>query len=53
MYNTINRIKFCISYRYSDIQIFLDIQIKSFQGFFQLETTPENRTDEGLFKVFS
>ena len=30
----------------------LDIQLKSFQEFFQLETTPENRTDEGLFKVF-
>ena len=32
---------------------FLDIQVKSFQDFFQLETTPENREDEGLFKVFS
>ena len=32
---------------------FLDIQIKSFQEFFQLETTSENRIEEGLFKVFS
>ncbi len=32
---------------------FLDIQLKSFQEFFQLETTPENRDSEGLFKVFS
>lgn len=32
---------------------FLDIQLKSFQEFFQLETTPENRESEGLFKVFS
>ena len=32
---------------------FLDIQLKSFQDFFQLETTPENREAEGLFKVFS
>ncbi|MES2836710.1 MAG: DNA-directed RNA polymerase subunit beta [Bacteroidota bacterium] len=32
---------------------FLDIQLKSFQDFFQLETTPENRQDEGLFKVFA
>ncbi len=32
---------------------FLDIQLKSFQDFFQLETTAENRKDEGLFKVFS
>ena len=32
---------------------FLDIQIESFRNFFQLETTPESREDEGLFKVFS
>ena len=32
---------------------FLEIQLKSFQEFFQLETTPENRESEGLFKVFS
>jgi len=30
----------------------LEIQLKSFQEFFQLETTPENRIDEGLYKVF-
>ena len=30
----------------------LEIQLKSFQEFFQLETTPENRTDEGLYRVF-
>jgi len=32
---------------------FLEIQLKSFKDFFQLETTPENRQHEGLFKVFS
>jgi DNA-directed RNA polymerase subunit beta len=32
---------------------FLDIQLKSFQDFFQLETNPENRVNEGLYKVFS
>jgi DNA-directed RNA polymerase subunit beta len=32
---------------------FLDIQLKSFQDFFQLETNTENRINEGLFKVFS
>ena len=32
---------------------FLDIQVKSFQDFFQLETAAENRADEGLFKVFA
>jgi DNA-directed RNA polymerase subunit beta len=31
---------------------FLEIQLKSFRDFFQLETTPENRKSEGLFKVF-
>ena len=31
---------------------FLDIQLKSFQDFFQLETNPENRKNEGLYRVF-
>ncbi len=31
---------------------FLEVQLKSFSDFFQLETTPEQRIDEGLFKVF-
>ncbi|MDR0384762.1 MAG: DNA-directed RNA polymerase subunit beta [Prevotellaceae bacterium] len=31
---------------------FLEIQLKSFKDFFQMETTPENRKNEGLFKVF-
>ncbi|MEE4255812.1 MAG: DNA-directed RNA polymerase subunit beta [Bacteroidales bacterium] len=31
----------------------LEIQLKSFQDFFQLETNPENRINEGLYKVFS
>jgi DNA-directed RNA polymerase subunit beta len=30
----------------------LDIQLKSFQDFFQLETKPENRKNEGLYKTF-
>jgi len=30
----------------------LEIQLKSFQEFFQLETTPDNRTNEGLYRVF-
>ncbi|RMF24903.1 MAG: DNA-directed RNA polymerase subunit beta [Bacteroidetes bacterium] len=30
----------------------LEIQLKSFKEFFQLETTPENRVNEGLYKVF-
>ncbi len=32
---------------------FLEIQIKSFMDFFQLETSPESRQEEGLFRVFS
>ena len=31
---------------------FLDIQIKSFSDFFQLETKSDERTDEGLFNTF-
>ncbi len=31
---------------------FLEIQLQSFKDFFQLETTPENRKNEGLYKVF-
>lgn len=31
---------------------FLDLQIESFREFFQLDTLPENRKDEGLFKTF-
>jgi DNA-directed RNA polymerase subunit beta len=30
----------------------LDIQLESFREFFQLETTPDKRNNEGLFKVF-
>jgi DNA-directed RNA polymerase subunit beta len=30
----------------------LEIQLKSFQEYFQLETTPDNRINEGLYKVF-
>ena len=36
-----------------DYPDFLDIQLKSFEEFFQIETLPENRNTEGLFKVFS
>jgi DNA-directed RNA polymerase subunit beta len=32
---------------------FLEIQLKSFQEFFQLDTTSENRENEGLYKVFA
>ncbi|MCO6485698.1 MAG: DNA-directed RNA polymerase subunit beta, partial [Saprospiraceae bacterium] len=45
----INFGKIKISPEYPDL---LDIQLRSFQEFFQLETTPENRISEGLYKVF-
>jgi len=31
---------------------FLEVQLKSFHDFFQMETTPENRNNEGLYQVF-
>ncbi len=47
------RVNFGTVTAHFDYPDFLEIQIKSFQDFFQLETTPENRKNEGLFKVFS
>ena len=40
------------SVRKFDYPDFLDIQVKSFKDFFQIETNPDNRLEEGLFKVF-
>ena len=37
----------------SEYPDFLDIQIKSFQEFFQIDTTAERRSSEGLYKVFA
>ncbi|GJM33821.1 MAG: DNA-directed RNA polymerase subunit beta [Saprospiraceae bacterium] len=45
----INFGKIKLSSQYPDL---LEIQLKSFHEFFQLETTPENRINEGLYKVF-
>ncbi|NBN98004.1 MAG: DNA-directed RNA polymerase subunit beta, partial [Flavobacteriia bacterium] len=47
------RINFASSSNKFEYPDFLEVQLKSFQEFFQLETTPENRESEGLFKVFS
>ncbi|MEA5112071.1 MAG: DNA-directed RNA polymerase subunit beta [Lentimicrobium sp.] len=49
----IDRISFATSKVQAEYPDFLDIQIKSFQDFFQLETNPENRASEGLYKVFA
>lgn len=51
--NQNSRISFASIKNQADYPDFLEIQLKSFQDFFQLETSPESRTNEGLFKVFS
>ena len=50
--NINQRITFATSKSLLDYPDFLEVQLKSFQDFFQLETTPENRRNEGLYKVF-
>ncbi len=47
------RINFGTAKNLLDYPDFLDVQLKSFQDFFQLETTADSRETEGLFKVFS
>ena len=46
------RISFASSKTLLDYPDFLDVQLKSFKDFFQLDTTAENRRGEGLYKVF-
>ncbi len=46
------RISFATSKVHLDYPDFLEVQLKSFKDFFQLDTTAENRRNEGLFKVF-
>ncbi len=48
-----NRVSFATAQNKLDYPDFLEIQLKSFKDFFQLETSPENRFNEGLFKVFA
>jgi len=47
------RISFAKTKNQLDYPDFLEIQLQSFQDFFQLDTTPEKRKQEGLFKVFA
>jgi DNA-directed RNA polymerase subunit beta len=47
------RINFASSRHLIDYPDFLEVQLKSFREFFQLETNPENRAQEGLYQVFS
>ncbi len=46
------RVNFASAKLITDYPDFLDIQIKSFQDFFQLETKSDERSDEGLYKTF-
>ena len=49
---TTERINFASSQLVTDYPDFLDIQVKSFQDFFQLQTKAEERGEEGLYKTF-
>jgi len=51
--NIPQRITFGTSKNQLEYPDFLDIQLKSFRDFFQLDTNPERRKEEGLYKVFS
>ncbi len=51
--NNTERITFATTQNQLEYPDFLEVQLKSFRDFFQLDTTPEDRKKEGLFKVFS
>ena len=53
MATTTERINFASIKKPFEYPDFLDIQLQSFKDFFQLETNPDNRKNEGLYKVFS
>lgn len=46
------RVSFSSVKHQPDYPDFLDIQVKSFKDFFQLETKTDERSNEGLFKTF-
>src|SRR5665811_1149441 len=49
----IKRVNFASIQSPIDYPDFLEVQLKSFQDFLQLNTPPEKRKNEGLYKVFS
>ena len=51
--NKTQRINFSAMQKQMPYPDFLEIQLKSFHDFFQMDSTPEVRHTEGLFKVFS
>ncbi len=48
----IERINFSSTQTRFDYPDFLEVQIKSFREFFQLNSTPDQRKNEGLYRVF-
>ena len=48
-----NRVNFASVHNPYPFPDFLDVQLKSFKDFLQLETPPEERKNDGLYKVFS
>ena len=50
--STSNRKNFASSSDTPNYPDFLDVQVKSFRDFFQLETKSDERSDEGLYKTF-
>ena len=50
--NQTERINFASAKNIPNYPDFLDIQVKSFQDFFQLETKSDERGDEGLYNTF-
>ena len=51
--NQTQRVNFSAMQKQMPYPDFLDIQLKSFREFVQMDATPEQRRKEGLFKVFS
>ncbi len=51
--NNTERINFSSAKLVTDYPDFLDIQIKSFQDFFQLQTKADERSAEGLYRTFT
>ena len=48
-----NRVNFASVHNPFPYPDFLDVQLKSFKDFLQLDTPPEERKNDGLYKVFS
>ena len=48
-----NRVNFASVHNPYPFSDFLDVQLKSFRDFLQLDTPPEERKNDGLFKVFA